>query len=71
MKKNIDYNNELLERMDIIIDYIKSGKENLRFRVDRLRAVQKPETDNNIEVLKKYSKHYKNSNRKFRKNIMS
>ena len=38
--------------MDIIMDYNKSIKEHLSFRIDRLKAVQKPETDNNIEVLK-------------------
>ena len=52
MLKNIDYNNELLERMDIIIDYIKSIKEQISFRLDRLKAVKKPETNNSIEVLK-------------------
>ena len=52
LQKYIEYNNELLERMDIVIDYNKSIKEHISFRFDRLKEVKKPETNNNIEVLK-------------------
>ena len=41
--------------MDIIIDYIKSIQEEISTRLDRLKAVKKPETNNSnnsIEVLK-------------------
>ena len=49
LTKYIDYNNELLERMDIIIDYINSIKEGLVIGINQLKEKQKPET-NNIEV---------------------